>query len=363
MKSWKEAMVRLRSLVALLIGVLLTMHCAFADDVTPVHGAASLIHVSQEMTSPFLHLVIDADVQPVEIGTRLPTYKTNYPSSTKEAWLEVFFGDPQAEVVDSFAGKSKEALLSNLITDADRERAYSLGEKSTRYQSYFCSLFYTATNRELVRNVFSMVEGAQAEGLALSPEDAIEVAESWIQQLSSNLGWQGFSFAHCYALPRGDSSIVEDPLNYVDTGMYLVEFERYLHDIPVARDVFSFSDVEGDLLQLYIDDSGILCIDGICREYTELNAVTIHISLEKALEILHDQMDFVRAFPDDDNDGFVIREAGLCWRLIPTLTQDNWDYNAVMEARPAWRFASGICRNQTDVFVIYIDAETGEVLE
>lgn len=354
---------KLRSFIALFIGVMLITHCSFAEDGMPVKQGDSLIHVSKELTSPFLHLVIDADVQMVETGTRLPTYRTNYPPSTKEAWLEVFFGDPQAEVVDSLEKESKEELLSSLVEDAERERAYSLGEKSTRYQSYFCALVYNSTGKEIVRNISSAIEGAQADGLSMTPEQARKIAQSWIEQLSSKLGWKDFLWSRTYALPSNDGKHVEDLKNYISTGIYLVEYERSLNGIPVARDVLPNSEIEGDVLQLYIDDEGVLRIDGVCRSYTEQDSVVINISLEDALIILEENMDYVNAFSDDDSDGFVIREVGLCWRLIPTLTQDNWDYNAVMEARPAWRFASNICRNQTNVFVMYIDAETGEVLE
>lgn len=354
---------KLRSFIALFIGVMLITHCSFAEDGMPVKEGDSLIHVSKELTSPFLHLVIDADVQMVETGTRLPTYRTHYPPSTKEAWLEVFFGDPQAEVVDSLAKESKEELLSSLVEDAERERAYSLGEKSTRYQSYFCALVYNSTRREIVRNISSAIEGVQADGLSTTPEQARKIAQSWIEQLSSKLGWKDFLWSRTYALPSNDGKHVEDLKNYISTGIYLVEYERFLNGIPVARDVLPNSEIEGDVLQLYIDDEGLLRIDGVCRSYTEQGSAVINISLEDALIILEENMDYVNAFPDNDSDGFVIREVGLCWRLIPTLPQDNWDYHAVMEARPAWRFASNICRNQTNVFVMYIDAETGEVLE
>ena len=359
----KEVMMKLRSFVALFIGVLLITHCAFAEGGIPVKGADSLIHVSRELTSPFLHLVIDADVQPVETGTRLPTYKTNYPSSDKEAWLEVFFGDSQAEIVDSFEGKSKEELRSNLVADADRERAYSLGEKHTRYQSYFCALVYSSTGREIVKNNSSAIEGAQADGLTITPEQALGIAQGWIEQFSTKLGWKDFMWSSTYALPSNAGKHVEDLENYISTGIYLVEYERFLNGISVARDVLPNSEVEGDVLQLYIDDSGLLRIDGVCRSYEEQGNAVINISLEDALIILEENMDYINAFPEDGSDGFTIQEVGLCWRLVPELNGDDEDYHAIMTVRPAWRFASGICRNQTDVFVMYIDAETGEVLE
>ncbi len=350
---------KLYSFVAVLISVVMTVCSAFAEEL----HMNEPIHISKELTSPFLRLVIDADVTSVETGTRLPTYETNYPPSDREAWLEVFFGDPQAEVVDSFAGKSKEALLSNLITDADRERAYSLGNKHTRYQSYFCALVYSTTEQEIGRNIPLAIENAQANGIALHPQQAREIAQNWIDQLSSRLGWKDFIWSHTYALPPNDGQAVEHLENYIATGIYLVEYERFLSGIPIARDLLPNSEVEGDVLQLYIDDSGILRMDGICRSYAEHGSAVVNISLEEALVILEENMDYISAFPDNSRDGFMIQEVGLCYRLIPKLNGDDIDYHAIMTVRPAWRFASGICRNQTNVFVMYIDAETGEVLE
>jgi len=354
---------KLRFFITLFISIMLVPNFIFAEDSISIGEDSSSIHVYKEMTSPFLRVVVDADIQPVESGTQLPTYKTSYASSDKETWLEVFFGDSNAEVVDSLEGKSNEELLSNLIVDAERERAYSLGEKSTRYQSYFCALVYNSTRKEMVRNISSAIENAQAEGLIMTPEQAQKIGQDWIDKFSLNLGWKGFSLSRIYALPSNDGAHVENSGNYISTGIYLVEYERFLDEIPVARDILPNSEIEGDLLQLYIDDSGLLRIDGVCRSYIEHGSASINISLEEALIILEENMDYVNAFPDDERNGFVIREVGLCWRLTPTLTQDNWDYHAVMEVRPAWRFASEICRNQTNVFVMYIDAETGEILE
>ncbi len=354
---------KLRSFAALLIGVLLTIHCAFAEGSIPAEQDDSLIHISKEITSPFLHLVINADVHPVETGTQVPIYRTNYATSTKEAWLEVFFGDPQAKIIDSFEGKSTEELLSNLVTDAECERAYTSGEKHTRYQSYFCALVYNATEKEIVRNLSAAVEGIQVDDLSITPEQAQGIAQGWIDQFSDKLGWKGFLWKDTYALPANAGDHAEDSENYIATGIYLVEYERFLNGIPVARDVLPSSEVEGDVLQLYMDDSGLLRIDGICRSYEAQGSAVINISLEDALIILEENMDYIHAFPDDGSDGFSIQEAGLCWRLVPERNGDDMDYHAIMTARPAWRFASGVCRMQTNVFVMYIDAETGEVLE
>lgn len=346
-------MMKLRLFVAALIGFLMAACSAFAED-TPV------MHISEEWASPSLRLVINADAVPVAVGTRLPVYETDYATSDREAWLAVFFGDPHADVTDDLAGKSGEALLAARITDADRERAYSLGSRHTRYQSWFCALTYSATAREIVRNIPAAVENAQAEGIAFSPEQARETAQTWIDRFGSILGWKNFQWARTYALPPSDGRTAENG-NYIATGLYLLEYERFLGGVPVARDVLPGSETEGDLMQLYLDDSGVLRIDGICRSYVAQGSAVVRISLEEALDILKEHAAAVPAFPD--NGSFTVREAGLCYRLVPELSKDDLDYHALMTARPAWRFASGICRNQTNVFAMYIDAETGEILE
>lgn len=54
---------KLRSFAALFIGTLLATHCAFAEGSIPAKQADSLIHVSQELTSPFLHGVPEGEEQ------------------------------------------------------------------------------------------------------------------------------------------------------------------------------------------------------------------------------------------------------------------------------------------------------------
>ena len=173
---------KLRLLAAALIGLLAAACSAFAED-------TSFVHISEAWSGPSLHFVIDADAVPVEVGTRLPVYETDYAPSSRETWLAVFFGDPHADVTDSFAGKSKEALLAARVTDAGRERAYSLGNIHTRYQACFCALTYSATARELIRNIPAAVENAQAEGVVLSPEQARAAAQPilfrpWLEKFS-----------------------------------------------------------------------------------------------------------------------------------------------------------------------------------
>ena len=57
-----------------------------------------------------------------------------------------------------------------------------------------------------------------------------------------------------------------------------------------------------------------------------------------------------------------ISEIELTYRLqpLPDAQEDNAQIE--LETRPAWRFASSTNRNMDNVFVLFIDAITGEVL-
>ena len=151
-------------------------------------------------------------------------------------------------------------------------------------------------------------------------------------------------WSNTYALPSNAGEHVEDLKNYISTGVYLVEYERFLEGIPVARDILPNSDVEGDVLQLYIDDSGLLRIEGVCRSYEEQDGAVINISLEDALSILEENMDYINAFPDDGSDEFIIQEVGLCWRLVPELNLSMDGYHCLLQNTAVY----GICWHTLD---------------
>lgn len=320
------------------------------------------IHLSERLTSPTISLTLDADVTPVEVGTVLPTFRTTYETTDKAAWLKMFFNDPNAPVEDVIQQIRENGLLTNWIRDPEQERYYTMGDISTRFFSSFCSIYYNTTNKEMMADRYSAQKMAQAEGLSCSPEEAIAIADDWLKELKDTLDWDEYAIAQCLTLPAGDLKYADNPSNVITSGIYLIECERLFHGLPVARDQFFSSEIEGDMLNIFIDDSGILRVQGPRRAYEVSGEATVQITLDRAVEILQNHMDSVDAYPSEGEDGFTITEVGLCWRLVPILDRSEEDYHAIMEARPAWRFASGVCRRQSNVFVLYIDAETGEVL-
>lgn len=344
-----------------LLAVLLTMLVVLFSGQSLAEEAQ--IHLSERLTSPTISLTLDADVTPVEVGTVLPTFSTTYETTDKAAWLKMFFNDPNAPVEDVVQQIRENGLYTNWIRDPEQERYYTMGDISTRFFSSFCSIHYNATKKELMVDRDSAKKMAQAEGLSCSPEEAIAVADDWLKQLKDTLDWDEYTIAQCLTLPAGNPQYADNPFNVITSGIYLIECERVFHGLPVARDEFFSSEIEGDMLNIFIDDSGILRVQGPRRAYEVSGEATVQISLDRAVEILQDHMDSVDAYPGEGEEGFTITEVGLCWRLVPVLDLSEEDYHAIMEARPAWRFASGVCRRQSNVFVMYIDAETGEVLQ
>ena len=344
-----------------LLAALLTMLVVLFSEQSLAEEAQ--IHLSERLTSPTISLTLDADVTPVKVGTVLPTFSTTYETTDKAAWLKMFFSDPNAPVEDVVQQIRENGLLTNWIHDPEQERFYSMGDMRIRFNSAFCTIYYHTTRKELMIDRHNAQNMAQAEGLSCSPEEAIAIADDWLKQLKDTLGWDEYTIAQCLTMPAGDPKYADNPSNCITSGIYLIECERVFHGLPVARDEFPSSEIEGDMLNIFMDDSGILRVQGPRRAYEVSGEATVQISLDRAIEILQDHMDSVDAYPYEGEDGFTITEVGLCWRLVPILDLSEEDYHAIMEARPAWRFASGVCRMQSNVFVMYIDAETGEVLQ
>jgi hypothetical protein len=131
-------------------------------------------------------------------------------------------------------------------------------------------------------------------------------------------------------------------------------------DAPSAKDDTMSYEFYGDVLQLYVDDGGVFRAEGYCRSYAKVKTEPLNTSLDEAIAILRENMDYVVFYPEGDTT--VISEIGLCYRLVQTLPTHDKDVNARAEARPAWRFASCTKRKGQDTFVMFVDAVTGEVL-
>ncbi len=316
-------------------------------------------HLDLTLTSPFLTLNIDADVA-IPPGDALAVYATDYAPSTEEAWQRMFFGD---------VGSALENRAREYDADAELEYAHvmKLDGRFASYAAYGADLWVVYRDVGIMMDYANATPGAQAEGISTTPDQARAMALEWRDQLEAGLGWTGLELGVCYTMPPDGNMDKRrfDP-NYVTntTGYYIVELRRIVDGIPVAMDSMpdrTALELYGDGLRVYIDDAGIFLVEGSYRSFIEQSNSPIAVPLEEALRILEQNMDYAPCYPPDGN--VEIREVGLCYRLERSKAEWEHDVDARVQARPAWRFAAQVNYNQTDVFVMFIDALTGEVLE
>ena len=342
----------IRKLIAsiLFIAVLLTATSAMADTV----------HIDKTLESMFLTLHLDADVENLSEGTQLTIYETDYPPFDTQSLTDMFLNgqaNAQAEVsIDEkdFTIECDEWSTSYFAEDARFVIGY--------YKKYSLFWGYETVNQ-------------QATGLKTTPEEAINTAQELVDRLKSTLNWDGYTLNVCYtmpsekdwlsnvATPEQQESRKGDPIE--TTGYYIVEYVKDIDGYTVAYDhspyyMDRYVDTQGDHLQIYIDDNGIGYVTGYVRSYNAEKQESLQITLDDAIGILQENMDYVECYPNEMP--CEITEIGLCYRLVQSLPASNEDAAVKMEARPVWRFAAGINRNSQATFYIFIDAVTGEVL-
>ncbi|MCE5342950.1 MAG: hypothetical protein LLF96_05085 [Eubacteriales bacterium] len=328
-------------------------------------SAENVKHVETTLESLFLRLNLNADVVLPDENVPLYVFSTDYASADDSKWREMFFGDANAAVVDELAGMSVAELEEQIIYDKAREHMYTSGEVFTRYVAYDARLF-VEYHYKVYTPMWDMVKvDAQAVDLKTTPEEAKALAQAWISRLAQTIGWDGFVLNQCYTFPIMIPVYEADNVDQVRTEFYMVEFGRVLDGKQIAIDTVLGqnsveADITGDVMQLFIDDDGIFNVCGFCRSYTKGEAYPLSISLDDAINIVEENMDYVSAFSDDAT--FDITEIGLYYRLVQASDISSRDVYAQTQARPAWRFASTINRNMNNEFVIFVDAMTGEIL-
>lgn len=313
-------------------------------------------HVDEVLESEYVTLILSADVQIPDGALSFPIYTSDYPPVDDALWCEAFFGSADAPVTDELEGAD---LEDEGIARPEFHRVLSMGDIFTLYSAREARLSVSYGSVEYLSDWHAAQEGAQAEGLETTPDEARAAAQIWIDSLRT-LGWDGFQISACYAMP---AAVLEEPMG----AFYIVEFTRELNGIPLAFDypprsgsIYSQVRLYGDVMKIYINDQGIFRAEGYCRSYSETNTVELSVSLDDAIAILRDNMDYVNA--SNESSTFEVTEIGLCYRLVQQLPSSDPDVQAKAEARPVWRFSSGINRNQTDTFTMFVDAATGEVL-
>lgn len=318
-------------------------------------AAAETIHVDQTLESMFITLHLDADVENLEKGTPLTIYATDYPMLDAQSWAKMFGGDATNVQTD---GKSISLKQNGMFAKYFREEA-RLGV-SYSAKDYFEGWAFAT-------------KGQQATGLTTTPEEAQTIAQAWIDQLNTTLGWDGYVFSACYTMPseaEWDEHVGASGFQRKDgsdpSGCYVVEFVKMLGNYSVAYDQSPYWDIstspytKGDHIQITVDDTGIGDIEGYCRSYEVSEMATLQVTLNEAIEILRQNMDYAECYPEEMP--CEITQISLCYRLVQMLPVSDEDAAVKMEARPAWRFASNINRWDQQTFFMFVDAVTGEVL-
>lgn len=350
-----------RGLLLIRYTLALALLITFADpNISRAETTAQNIHSQQIHTtlkSSFICLAIDAEAELPSEDTPIAIYSSDYAMADDENWKKMFFGDAHAPVKDELAGLD---LHAEQIYYPDLEQMFSKGEVFTRYIANEARLFVTYRDVEITPLWEEAKKDQQAVGLDIPPETAKKMAQAWIDDLDCTVGWGDLKLQACYTMPPngegGPASI---------KGFYIVEYRHVLDDIPIAFDKTPYLDetkanIYGDVIDIFIDEYGIFRVTGYYRDYQRTDACALTISLDEAIHIVNDNMDYT--IFDNDDSRFEISEVELCYRLVQTLETYDKDAMACVQARPAWRFASTINRNMFEEFVMFIDATTGEVL-
>lgn len=350
---------------------LITVICTLSTILCSLNGycetlSADTKHIEQTLQSAFVSLSMNADVMIPDESTLFKVYTTDYGRASDPAWKTMFFGDPNALVKDEWVGWD---LEKNQVFYPELEHKYSQGNILVGYDAHRARLFAQYRDVEVLIQWGKAKEDIQADGLKTTPSKATSIAQQWVNSLAGTIGWKEYSMATCWTFPPTPAYILSDQPNAENqtaTGFYIVEFRRIVDNLPIAIDSPRGDDdtrsrqLYGDVLQIFIDDSGVFRVDGFYRSFIEEKTERLNITLENAINTLSENMDFVSFFQTDDVTE--INEIELCYRLVQSLPTHDKDVNAITQARPAWRFASCIKRNGHDPFVMFIDAITGEIL-
>lgn len=333
----------MKKLICIILTALLSMFYTSA--------LADSVHVNELITSPVFELQLDADVDIPSSDIKL--YETNGADITLEKMTEFFEN-----------GKHK-------AVQRDSDGAYVCGDENTMAAYYFpdeARIVVTYMEHDYTIGWTKAKTNEQAEGLTTTPEQATAMAQKWVDEFTGAFGLEGYKLNTCYTMPPYvfEEEIKDGAINELGeplTGCYIVEFDRQMDGIAVSMDISPYMYMEteliaeGDVLDVMVDDRGIVRIDGFCRNYVEKSTETIQIQFEDAMEIFRENMDYVANEPKMP---CVIDEISLCYRLVQHLPMYDENTLVCTQVRPVWRFASDVGRlNRTDVYFLIIDAITG----
>lgn len=351
-----------RKMFCLVLSLLVFMPCIVLGEVS----SGERVHVEQVIDGAFFQFRLNADVANLPKGFEIPLYQSTFVINDDEAWINSFFGTADAAIINE--------KLAPMFVDKYREHdiRYKSGEIFAAYNVFDGDFLIEYQAVDIYNNWYDIEINTQANGQNTTPHQAQTMAQNWVDALAENLQWNGFDLSVCYAMQH---AIIDTKSTYAPSdstldvseeeliGIYVVEFQKTLAGLPIVLDhapiSFGEAQVIGDVIDVYISDQGIIRVAGVCLDYTETGKEMLAVTLDDAIELFKENVDYS---PFNTEDGyFDITEIGLCYKLIPALKGNDPDAQNNAMTRPVWRFASGINRNMTNVFVMYVDAVTGEI--
>ncbi len=229
--------------------------------------------------------------------------------------------------------------------------------------------------------LISWIEAADGQLNTEEGKKAKKAADYYIESFKK-LGWDGLKFSNIYRMPGYNNS----NRNQKGGPFYVVHYRHFLDNIPIASDRRNaYTPREGsnpklspdyrafdyehkavstpDEMLVMADDDGVFRIDGAYRAFAPVKQEQINISFDDAVNILADNMDYSKILYIEKESTLNVSQIELCYRLTSLHDFQDTYFNIETETRPAWRFASKTCRDgESNIFYIFIDAVTGEIL-
>ena len=333
-------------------------------DRMPLEGQ-TLSHVKKTIEGRIIKLNIDIDVTEYA-DKEFGVYDACPLKIDHEVWFDYFFpGIDRSELTHIYDGINPDDFEYNdeLTVQLSNETfAYYLGDidEIEKLAAYVMTISW-----------FTFQQGDHSHHIA--ENNTLKINEEDKRDAEA-LGDAFMAFVAGDRLVRTSSDTVQTEED--EKAVCILRYDRLIEGLPLFVDkplwLYDESeplDTEG--IDVWIMDGKVVCAHGFIRDIEKQESFPI-IALEQALNILTLYVDTVNAFTQDYIDGitekseFDINKIELAY--YPVLIEDAEllksfaGRRAYATYRPAWCIASGERSGNTDVFVMVIDAITGEVI-
>ena len=356
------------SLAVLLIVMLGLTACQLSPSQIPEQMAPEgtvLSHVNKAIEGELIKLNIDIDVTEYP-DKEFCVYDARPLKVDHDAWFDYFFpGIDRSDLTHMYEGMNPEDFAFNdeLTVQLSNETfAYYLGDidEIEKLAAYVMTIsWFTFEQGDHVHHLSEEYKLLVNQSLKRNAEEKSDALMAFV---------------------AGDQ-LIRTSYDMAQTGegektVYIFRYIRFIYGIPlfVNEPVWKSGyeqpiDAEG--VEVWVIDGEVVCAHGVVRNIEKRESYPI-IPLEQALNILTLNVDTVSAFTQDYIDGitekseFDINKIELAY--YPVLIEDAEllksfaGRRAYATYRPAWCIASGERSGNTDVFVMVIDAITGEVI-